>query len=41
VGCILVRDNRIIAAGYNGNLPGTPHVQIMRDGHDIAKIHAE
>ncbi len=27
--------------GYNGNLPGTPHVQIMRDGHDIAKIHAE
>jgi len=25
VGAILVRDNRILATGYTGSLPGTPH----------------
>ena len=25
VGCILVKDNRIIAQGYDGFLPGAPH----------------
>ena len=25
VGCILVKDNRIIAQGYNGFLPGATH----------------
>ncbi|MDR1789354.1 MAG: dCMP deaminase family protein [Opitutaceae bacterium] len=45
VGCVLVsggaRRNRIIAAGYNGFLPGTPHVSRMRDGHEQATVHAE
>ena len=41
VGCILVKDNRIIAQGYNGYLPGAEHKQIMRDGHEIATVHAE
>ena len=26
VGCILVKENRIIAQGYNGFLPGCPHI---------------
>jgi dCMP deaminase len=45
VGCVLVsggsRPNRIIAAGYNGFLPGTPHVSRLRDGHEQATVHAE
>ena len=41
VGCLLVRDNRIIAQGYNGYLPGCPHTSIMKDGHEVGTIHAE
>jgi len=41
VGCLLVKDNRIIAQGYNGYFAGCPHEQIMRDGHEIATVHAE
>lgn len=45
VGCVLVssgeQSNRIIAAGYNGFLPGTPHVSHVRDGHEQATVHAE
>lgn len=41
VGCILVKDNRIIAQGYNGYLPGAEHKQVLRDGHEIATVHAE
>ena len=45
VGCVLVsggdRKNRIIAAGYNGFLPSTPHVSRVRDGHEQATVHAE
>lgn len=41
VGCILVSDNRIISQGYNGYLPGCKHEQVMRDGHEMATIHAE
>ena len=41
VGCLLVKDNRIISQGYNGYLPGAPHEQVMRDGHEIATVHAE
>jgi len=45
VGCLLVsagdRKNRLIAAGYNGFLPGTPHVSRTRDGHEQATVHAE
>ena len=29
VGCILVKDNRIISQGYNGFLPGCPHKSII------------
>lgn len=41
VGCLLVRDNRIVAQGYNGFLPGLPHESIMQDGHEINTVHAE
>ena len=41
VGCVLVKDNRIIAQGYNGFLPGCPHESIVRDNHEQATVHAE
>lgn len=45
VGCVLVsggeRKNRLIAAGYNGFLPGTPHVSRVQNGHEQATVHAE
>lgn len=41
VGCLLVKDNRIISQGYNGFLPGCPHKSIVRDNHEQATIHAE
>ncbi len=45
VGCVIVsagdRKNRLIAAGYNGYLPGTPHTSRVRDGHEQATVHAE
>lgn len=45
VGCVIVsggdRKNRIVAAGYNGFLPGTPHVSRLREGHEQATVHAE
>ena len=45
VGCVLVstgvQKNRIIAAGYNGFLPGVPHASRLRDGHEQGTVHAE
>jgi len=41
VGCVLVKDNRIISQGYNGFLPGCPHKSIVRDNHEQATVHAE
>ena len=41
VGCIIVRENRIVAQGYNGFLPGCPHKSIVRNNHEQATVHAE
>ena len=45
VGCVVVSGgenrNRIVAAGYNGFLPGAAHVSRVRDGHEQATVHAE
>jgi dCMP deaminase len=45
VGCVIVsggdQKNRIVAAGYNGFLPGAPHHSRVRDGHEQATVHAE
>ena len=45
VGCVIVsagaQKNRLVAAGYNGYLPGTPHASRVREGHEQATVHAE
>ncbi len=41
VGCILVKDNRIVSQGYNGFLPGCPHKSVVRNNHEQATVHAE
>lgn len=45
VGCLLVsggdKKNRIVAAGYNGFLPGSPHLSRVREGHEQGTVHAE
>lgn len=41
VGCLLVKDNRIISQGYNGFLSGHPHKSVVVNNHEIATLHAE
>jgi dCMP deaminase len=45
VGCVLVKNNRIISAGYNGFLPGAHHISIItevnKNTHEQATVHAE
>ena len=46
VGCVLVKDNRVVSMGYNGYPTGEEHRSIIRtdvDGkpHEMATIHAE
>lgn len=45
VGCVLVRDNRVIVEGYNGSLPGQPHCDeighLMLNDHCVRTVHAE
>ena len=40
VGCVLVKDNRIISQGYNGFLPGAPHESKVVNEHEQATVHA-
>lgn len=45
VGCVIVskgtHKNRIIAAGYNGFLPGAPHISRLDNDHEQSTVHAE
>jgi len=41
VGCVIVKDNRLIVAGYNGHIKGAPHTSVVKDGHEQMTIHAE
>jgi len=41
VGCVLVKDTRVISVGYNGFLPGAPHVSRVVEGHEQSTVHAE
>ena len=44
-GSVLVKDNRIIATGYNGSPPGLPHCDdighLLEEGHCVRTIHGE
>lgn len=41
VGSVIVKNNRIIAMGYNGYIAGAPHISRVRDNHEQAIIHSE
>ncbi|MDI3535085.1 MAG: dCMP deaminase [Thermosediminibacterales bacterium] len=45
VGCLITRDNRVIAAGYNGSVSGDVHcIDVgckLENGHCVRTIHAE
>ena len=41
VGCVIVKDRRILATGYNGFLSGAPHQSIVQNNHEQATVHAE
>jgi dCMP deaminase len=43
VGCVLVKDNRIISTGYNGFLSNATHTSIIDpdSGRELATVHAE
>ena len=45
VGSVLVKDNKVIATGYNGSVSGTDHCLedgcLMVEGHCVRTIHAE
>lgn len=41
VGCVLVKNNRLISMGYNGFLSGKHHKSIVINHHEQATIHAE
>ena len=41
VGCVLVKDTRVISVGYNGFLPKAPHKSMVVNNHEQATVHAE
>jgi dCMP deaminase len=41
VGCVIVKDKRVISSGYNGHLPGEEHISIIVDNHEQTTVHAE
>jgi|TARA_B110000971_G_C20024142_1_gene507915 dCMP deaminase len=41
VGCIIVKNNRILSTGYNGFLKGAPHISRVVNNHEQFTVHAE
>jgi dCMP deaminase len=41
VGCVIVKNNRIISMGYNGFISGAPHKSRIIEGHEQSTIHSE
>ena len=41
VGCVIVKDKRVISTGYNGFLKGSPHISRVVNNHEQFTIHAE
>lgn len=39
VGCVLVKDRRILATGYNGSVVGEPHCDDV--GHEVVAGHCQ
>jgi dCMP deaminase len=41
VGSVIVKNNRLISMGYNGYIPGAPHISRVLDNHEQSIIHSE
>ena len=41
VGCVIIKDNRVITTGYNGFLKKCPHTSKIRNDHEQMTVHAE
>jgi dCMP deaminase len=41
VGSVVVKDSRLISMGYNGFIPGAPHISRVKDNHEQSIIHSE
>ena len=41
VGSVIVQNNRLISMGYNGYIPGAPHISRLQDNHEQSIIHSE
>jgi dCMP deaminase len=41
VGSTIVKNNRLISMGYNGFIPGAPHISRIEDNHEQSIIHSE
>ncbi len=41
VGCVLIRDKRVLSISYNGYLPNSEHKSIVVNDHEQATSHAE
>jgi dCMP deaminase len=41
VGSVIVKNNRLISMGYNGYIPGAPHISRVHDNHEQSIIHSE
>ena len=41
VGSTIVKNNRLISMGYNGYIPGAPHISRVYDNHEQSIIHSE
>jgi dCMP deaminase len=41
VGSVIVKNNRLISMGYNGYIPGAPHISRVQDSHEQSIIHSE
>ena len=41
VGSVIVKNNRLISMGYNGYIPGAPHISRIEDDHEQSIVHSE
>ena len=41
VGSVIIKNNRLISMGYNGYIPGAPHISRIQDNHEQSIIHSE